>query len=81
MAREESEHFFLMFVGTGSCWTNGSSLLGNILTNENLVYSYLHFLVIYKSLNVRLSKSILFNIFFECTKCWSEKVKLTWMHS
>ena len=54
---------FLMFDGTGSHRTNGSSLLGKILTNKNLIFLYLNFLVVCKSLIVLLSKSIMFNIF------------------
>ena len=63
MARRDSGHLFLMFSGRGSRRANGSSLLGEILTNKNLIYLYLHFQVICKSLIVRLYKSIKFNIF------------------
>ena len=44
--RRRLESSFLMFVGTGSHQTQGSSLLGKILTNKNLIYLYLNFLVI-----------------------------------
>ena len=53
MAREDSGHLFLMF---------GSSLSGKILTSENLIYLYLHFLVICKSLIVSYLR-VLCNIF------------------
>ena len=62
MPREESEYQFLMFGGTGSHQTNVNSLLGMILINDNLIYLCLHFLLICKSLIVRVSKSIMFNI-------------------
>ena len=52
MARGDLGHLFLMFGGTSSCWTNDSSLSGKILTNKNLIYLYLNFLVICKSLTV-----------------------------
>ena len=53
-----------MFGGTSLCQTNGGSLLDKILTIKNLiVINYLNFLVTYKSLIVRLSKSSMFNIF------------------
>ena len=51
-----------MFGGTSSHWANGGSLLCKILTNKDLIYLYLHFLVICQFLMVRLSKSIMFNI-------------------
>ena len=51
-----------MFGGASSYWANGSSLLCKILTNKDLIYLYLHFLVICQFLMVRLSKSIMFNI-------------------
>ena len=35
IARRDSRYLFLMFDGTGLHWTNGSSLLGKILTNKN----------------------------------------------
>ena len=63
VARGDLGHLFLMFGGTGSHWTNGSSLLGKILTNKSLIYLYLNFLVICKYIIVRLSKSFMFNIF------------------
>ena len=65
MARGDLGHLLLIFGGTGLRQTNGSSLLGKILTNKNLIYLYLHFLVICKSLIARLSKSIMFNIFLK----------------
>ena len=60
---EQTQNLFLMFHGTGLFRTNDSSLLRKIFTNKILIYIYLHFLVIYKYLIARLSKSILFNTF------------------
>ena len=48
--------------------TNGSNLLGKILTNKNVIYLYLHFVVICKSLIVRLSKSLMSDIFLVVCK-------------
>ena len=64
-----------------SCWTNDSSLFGKILTNKNLIYLYLNFLVNCKSLILRLPKSIMFNIFWLCAKYWSHRVRLIWVYS
>ena len=65
----ERKHVVLMFGETNSCQTNGSTLLGKIISNKNVMYLYLHFLVTCKSLIVRLSKSYMFNIFLQCAKC------------
>ena len=41
------------------------------MNNKNLIYLYLNLLVICKSLIVRRSKSIMFNIFLQLQNCWS----------
>ena len=56
------DHLFWWLVGPAAR-TNGGSLLSKILTIKNLIYLYLNFLLICKSLILRLSESIMFNIF------------------
>ena len=78
---EETQNIFFDIWWDWLRQTNCSSLLGKILTNKKLIYLYLNFVVICKSLIVMLSKSIMFNVFLYSAICWSHSVIMILVYS